>query len=144
MIEASSLMLRDFPRSSNPMRYLDRADKRGQRRVHRKRMLTKLRLDAAMPEIIKKYLAGSTHTALAKEYQCGGTTIRRRLKKAKVHRSKVPNKPKACIRCGKSCYGTSSTSKYCAWHRRVSAAESSKRYYHRWIKKSRRVSAHTS
>lgn len=107
MIEASSLLLADVP-SSKRTPYALRPNVGGGRRVYKKRMLTNLRLRAATPAIIERYIKGETGTALAEAFDTSSTRIYQILR-----RHGIPRRPASKPRtekcwCGKPTYETPS------------------------------------
>jgi hypothetical protein len=114
---------------------LRRADKNGKRKVYIQRMLIKLRVDAALPDIRRWYIDdGESMKQIAARLQTTSNCIWRRLRKMGVEiRAAVRyNRKPKCRVCGKPSKGYS---ELCPLHWRLHAADRSRDWWRKNKKK---------
>ena len=114
---------------------LRRADKNGKRKVYMKRMLTKMRVDAAMLDIRRWYVdEGESMWQIADRLNTTANCIHRRLRKMGIEiRAAVRyNRKPKCRVCGKPGKGYS---ELCPLHWRLRAADQSRDWWRKNRKK---------
>lgn len=115
---------------------LRRADKNGKREVYMERMLIKMRVDAALPDIRRWYVdEGESMRQIAARLNTSGNCILRRLKKMGITEIRSSNRYRSnskCSVCGKPGKGYS---ELCPLHWRLHAADRSRNWWRKNRKK---------